>query len=330
MTAVEGIAVPSDSRKRIQVILPSSPLRDGAERQAFEAGFRWLVDEGHDVRGPSVLGSPSVREVAVGGLPWLAGSDGERAARLRHAIDDGGVDVVWMGRGGYGAARTLAAFAEARPACGPNRPWLWGFSDGTTLLAAWAKWGWPGWSAPPLTQLSRLDAPSLARVRLGLAGRVPAFEGLTTIVSGQAEGPLAGGNLTVLASLVGTPQMPSLAGSIVLIEDVGEAAYRVDRSLHQLRFAGAFDGVAGVVLGDFSGVSEAESEATTRCLDDFFGQLALPCAKGLPVGHATRNAPLPMGPADGWSARLQGGLRQDGEGWTEGPQPSLKLTNGAR
>jgi len=293
----------------VQVVLPSSPVRDGAERQAFEAGMGWLNRHGVEVLPPV--------EVGPGAPPWLAGSDEQRASALRQAFC-ADVDIVWMGRGGTGAARTLAAWAGLQRAGEAPTARLWGFSDGTTLIAEWARRGWPAWSAPPLTQLGRLDEASQERVLHALAGRVPAFAGLTTMVPGRAEGPLAGGNLTVLASLVGTPQMPSLAGSIVVLEEVGEAAYRVDRMLHQLLFAGAFEGVIGVALGDFSGVSEEESQRVAWALDDFFGRLGLPCAKGLPVGHGTRNAPLPMGCAKAWTALLRAGA-----------EATLMLTNEA-
>lgn len=270
--------------------------------------MRWLGDQGLEVLPPLTVGAA---------LPWLAGPDEARAQGLQAALC-ADVDIVWMGRGGSGAARTLAAWASDREAQAPM-PQLWGFSDGTTLLAEWARRGGSSWSAPPLTQLGRLDESSRERVMQALAGQVPAFVGLTTVVSGHAAGPLAGGNLAVLASLAGTPHMPDLSGAIVVLEDVGEAAFRVDRMLHQLLFARAFDYAAGIVLGDFTGASEHESQVVARALDDFFGRLGLPCAKGLPVGHGTRNAPLPMGRAGAWSASL----RAEAEA-------TLTLTNEAR
>jgi len=284
---------------RVQVVLPSSPLRDGAEREAFKAGCRWLAERDVEVLPPAA--------VAAHTLPWLAGEDGVRAAHFCAAFREG-VDVVWMGRGGSGAARTLAVaemvgIPRIADLLAARRVRLFGFSDGTTLLSAWAMRGWNAWSAPPLTQIARLDDASRERLERGLAGEVPAFAGLVSIVAGQGVGRLMGGNLAVLGSLVGTPQMPSLAGSIVMFEDIGEAAFRVDRLLHQILFAGAFEGVAGVVLGEFSGLSLRDTLEAQVALDDFFGRLGLPCARGLPLGHGTRNVPLPLG----WSARLEVG-----------------------
>ncbi len=201
-----------------------------------------------------------------------------------------------MGRGGFGSVRTLA-HAESRIVAAQvdRQVPLWGFSDGTVLTSFWAERGWPTWMAPPISQMPRLDRASLLRLEAALSGQVSSFEGLVPIRRGRALGPLAGGNLTVLGSLVGTRYMPALAGKILVIEDVHEAAYRVDRLLFQLRLAGSLDGVAGIVGGDFTGVSPLEVEGITRVISELAAELDVPCALGLPVGHGTRNACLPMG-----------------------------------
>lgn len=279
---------------RVAVVLPSGPIRAGTERKAFEAGCRWLAERGCDLSLPS---DPA----ATGDDPCLAGDDVERAAALSRAARSG-ADLLWMGRGGYGGARTLAAL-ERGP---PSSPPLFGFSDGTSLLGYWAARGWPCWLAPPVVQIPRLEPTSLARLEQALAGEVPPFGELFSVVYGRARGPLVGGNLTVLASLVGTAAMPKLAGSILVLEDVGEAAYRLDRSLHQLLFARAFEGVRGVVLGTFTGVSEREAMGVFATLVRFFSRLGLPCAGELPLGHGDRNAPLPLG--RGWVAELEVGM----------------------
>ena len=289
----------ASGKRTAQIILPSSPIRPGAERERFDAGVTWLgqhLEVIAPVHDHNHNHGVAARDTAV--LPWLAGEDRSRARQLAEAH----ADCVWMGRGGAGAARTLAVFDRHEPIE------LWGFSDGTTLLAEWCRRGWSCWSAPPLTQIPRLDGASIDRLVRALRGEVPAFDGLTTIVPGYAAGPLAGGNLAVLSSLVGTPHMPRLRDAIVVLEDVGEVAYRVDRMLHQLLFSGAFEGVAGIVLGAFIGISEAEVALVRRCLEVFFEALGLPCAMDLPFGHGESNAALPMGVPfelhDGRLARL--------------------------
>lgn len=280
---------------KVAVVLPSGPIRAGQEREAFDAGCRWLAERGCTLSLPA---DPA----ATGDEPYLAGDDAERALALSRAARSG-ADVLWMGRGGYGGARTVDALNDGLPSSPP----LFGFSDGTALLGYWSARGWPCWLAPPIVQIPRLNAPSIIRLERALGGEVPPFDGLVPIVHGRARGPLIGGNLAVLASLVGTPAMPTLAGSILVLEDVGEVAYRVDRLLHQLLFAGAFEGVRGVVLGTFTGVSGPEETNVFTTLVTFFTRLGLPCASGLPVGHGERNAPLPLG--RDWSAALDVGTR---------------------
>jgi muramoyltetrapeptide carboxypeptidase len=226
---------------------------------------------------------------------WLADTDDARADELVAALA-ARPRGVWMGRGGFGSVRTLQR-AESRIVTQQAlcQVPLWGFSDGTVLTSFWADHGWPSWSAPPISQLPRLDRPSLLRLEAALAGRVPPFEGLAPANHGEAAGPLAGGNLTVLGSLVGTPYMPSLAGKILVIEDVHEVAYRVDRLFVQLRLAGCLDGVLAIVGGDFTGVSPVEVDGIRSIMTGLAKDLGIPCATGLPIGHGTQNACLPIG-----------------------------------
>jgi muramoyltetrapeptide carboxypeptidase len=115
------------------------------------------------------------------------------------------------------------------------------------------------------------------------------------VVRGRAEGPLVGGNLTVLTTLVGTPYLPDLAGHVVFFEDVNEPLYRIDRLLTQLRLAGALDDVAGVVFGQCSscpGEGEADVEWLLR---DHLGPLGRPAWSGAPIGHVSPVYTLPVG-----------------------------------
>ena len=237
---------------------------------------------------------------------WFAGDDDHRAAGLRAATRAGGAAPnLWMARGGYGAIRTLDTVGvelfegAARPAT------LWGFSDGTLLLAAWDRHGWPAWLAPPLSQLPRLTLPSRARLRAAWhADHVAPFEDLQTLAPGHAAGPIGGGNLCVLASALGTPWAADLRGRIVVLEDTGEPPYKVDRLFTQLVLSGALDGAAGLVLGAFSAISADTLDVIRAFFERDATALGIPVAWGLPVGHDTRNAPLPFGLASGHRAYL--------------------------
>jgi muramoyltetrapeptide carboxypeptidase len=115
---------------------------------------------------------------------------------------------------------------------------------------------------------------------------------------GTVTGPLLGGNLSVLSRLVGTPYAPTWEGAILVLEDVAEAPYRVDRMLAHLRHAGILDAVGGVVLGDFGpGADEADPPtlALETVFDDYFGDRPYPVATGLRYGHLLPRCSLPIG-----------------------------------
>jgi len=237
---------------------------------------------------------------------YLAGPDEDRAKTLLEAIDRR-PDAIWLARGGYGCVRTLQAARDLgldlfdRPAVP-----LWAFSDGTTLLAAWDRAAWPAWHAPPATQFPRLDELSRARVRAAWhADHVAPYEGLETLAPGEAEGPMAGGNLCVLASLIGTPWQVDLRGRIVLIEDTGERAYKVDRLFTQLAYAGCFEGIAGLVIGRFTHIHVQQSAAIAAFFARSAASLGVPVVGGIPIGHDLENAPLPFGQGSPWRARIE-------------------------
>ena len=104
------------------------------------------------------------------------------------------------------------------------------------------------------------------------------------------------GNLTIISHLCGTPHLPDLRGRILLLEEVNEAPYRIDRMLTQLRLAGVLQGVAGIVVGDCApGGDPLARRAVRVVLQDRLGDLDLPVVLGAPVGHGSRNLALPLG-----------------------------------
>lgn len=290
-----------------RVIAPSGPVDADALQAGLAAAERLGVE--------AVCAAADGGAVGLDEAPWLAGGDTDRAERWATAVA-ARPRGIWMARGGVGAMRVLAAAGERIAVAQGERPVpIWAFSDGTALLAdAWTR-GWPAWMAPPVVQLVRLDAASLARTGAAMRdGEVTEFARLEVFAApsggeGEAvEGPLFAANLAVLASLCGTPWQPDLTGAIVVLEDVAEVGYRVDRLVHQLFHAGVLTGVAGLVWGDFTGVSEAEAPRIGRFLRAFSAECpaltGVPVVGGLPVGHGARNAPLPIGRASGWLARL--------------------------
>ena len=120
----------------------------------------------------------------------------------------------------------------------------------------------------------------------------------TTIRGGRARGPLVGGNLAVLSAMAGSPYWPSFDGAVLMLEDVNEFIYRVDRMLSTLKLAGVFDRLAGVVLGAFTNCEPGNGFGTLtldEVFDDYFKGLDIPVYRGAQFGHVKRKFTLPIG-----------------------------------
>ncbi len=233
---------------------------------------------------------------------YLAGDDSVRLADLHAALADDQVAAIHCMRGGYGAMRLLDGIDPLLLRAHPKL--LIGYSDITALHALWALHGLPTLHAPMATSdLIRpgreADAQALfALLQRGLrAGTVLAPALLLSdpnqprvCVPGRVQGRLIGGNLSLVAALLGTPWAWQAEGAVLFLEDVSEDLYRVDRLLTQLRLAGVLDGVAGFVLGSFT-----EAESPDALLREFLLPLGKPVLGGWPSGHGTPNLPLPLG-----------------------------------
>ena len=159
-----------------------------------------------------------------------------------------------------------------------------GFSDITALHWAMLRHGTENFLAAPMMKfLAEAEDPVTAdSLRAALAGE-PAALRLDALRPGRISGPPLPGNLAVASALCGTPHFPDTEGRIVVLEEVGEAPYRIDRMLTQLRLAGAFDRCAGVVFGNFTDCGDPSGvEAVLR---DFTGRVACPVFTGLAHGH---------------------------------------------
>ena len=225
---------------------------------------------------------------------YLAGDDARRLAELTAALSDPQVKAVFCARGGYGALRLLPGLQSVMPLPKP----VIGFSE-ITALHAWLQCtGLISIHGPVLTQLGRLDGRTHERLFMLLERDTPAapLHGTETYVAGVAEGPLLGGTLAVLSRLLGTPFLPPLDGAVLLLEDVGERPYRLDRMWTHLALAGAFRRIRGIVLGSFTGCEERDAAyGSADVLRDLAAATGLPCAAGFPLGHGERNEPVPLG-----------------------------------
>jgi len=237
---------------------------------------------------------------------YLAGKDGVRAADLNAFFADPEVDGIVCLKGGYGTPRILDAVDYRSAARHPKV--LVGYSDITGLhLALARKCGlvtfhgpMPGSDMlPEFDALSRAGWLSalMATDPLGPLAN-PGADRLETLVGGTARGPLAGGNLSLVAATMGTPYEIEARGRILFLEDVDEAPYRVDRMLTQLRLAGKFRQCAGILLGDWKDCAPGEGRPSLT-LRQVFEEVLAPCGKpvscGFRAGHCRPAATFPFG-----------------------------------
>ena len=221
---------------------------------------------------------------------YFSGTDRERISDLSAAWNDPTVDAVLTLGGGWGAARVLEAGFRF-----PRRPkWSLGFSDTSSLLltqwAAGLPGGIHGSSGGTDAQWQRTVALLRGEPVAPLQGE-PRRRGI-------ACGPLVVTNLTVATHLIGTPWLPSLKGAILVLEDVGEAPYRVDRMLTQWRSAGLLEHLAGVACGRFSWAKDdilPGDFTMEEILEERLGDLGIPLVLNLPMGHGRPNQALPLG-----------------------------------
>jgi muramoyltetrapeptide carboxypeptidase len=220
-----------------------------------------------------------------------------RTADLRAALTDPGLAGIVFATGGYGAQRTLEAMdwdgiAGLRPKV------LAGYSDVTAVLEAVArKLGWASLMSPLLVSAGPAGHYSFGSMLRALMHPERAtdirYPTACRVVGGRARGVTVGGNLTLLASSLGTDTSWPARGGILLLEDKNEEPYRLDRMLTQLRRAGYLDGVAGIVAGTFTGCGEPEP--VSQVLTERLGDLGVPMITWANVGHGGYFQAFPIG-----------------------------------
>jgi muramoyltetrapeptide carboxypeptidase len=275
--------LPLKSGDLLRVIAPSGKLRD---RTALDRGIEiWRK------RGFRVEVAPEI-EASWG---YLAGTDETRRTQLAAAWADPECRGILCARGGYGGMRLLENWQWDLTI---EPKWLIGFSDITALLWSLAQQGIAGIHGPLLTTLS--DEPDWSRDRLCdlVAGKpIPILQG-DGWVGNVACGKLLPCNFTVATHLLGTKHQPDLTGTILAIEDVTEAPYRIDRLLTHWRLTGALSQVAGIAIGRFSQCEPptgSSSFTVEEVLRDRLTDLQIPIVANLPFGHDGCNAALPVG-----------------------------------
>ncbi len=274
----------------LAIISPAGATTDPPD--AFERGMALVEAAGFR---PRLM--PHARDKRA----YLAGQDADRLADLHAAFADPGIHGILCARGGYGCMRLLPGLDFERVARHPKA--LIGFSDVTALLLPlYQRSGLCGFYGPMLTSnlvhgepFSEAAMWPLLQGQITLPFSVPNSDSWHCFRAGSVEAPLVGGNLSLLAALCGTPFQPRTAGHILFIEDWKEKYYSLDRQFEQLKQAGLFEGIRGLVLCDFSDI-EGEPDWP---LADFLRELTaftdVPAGYGFSVGHGAHTATLPIG-----------------------------------
>ena len=274
----------------IDVVAPAS----ACSREALAAGVAMLEGWGLRPRAPAGL---------FEGSGIVAAPDASRLRTLRRALRRPDSTVVWCVRGGYGCQRLLPGLA--RGAAPGRRKLLVGFSDVTALHVFLNQhWGWPTLHAATVAGLGggRLSQTSLDQLRRVVTGGTSRLSCPLRPLNPAARRPrtvggtLLGGNLKTIQSLVGTPWSVRPAGRILMVEDVGERGYAIDRMLVHLSQAGVLRGVRALVFGQITGGRERDGRFTgTEVIARFAERVRLPVLEGAPFGHGDSALAVPLG-----------------------------------
>lgn len=241
---------------------------------------------------------------------YLAGTDLERAGDLNAMFADRKVDGILALRGGWGCNRILPLLDY--PMIRSHPKVLMGFSDVTSLLVAlYARCGLVGfhgpvgistWSEFTVEHFRRVvmlaEASTLRNRRRVGPPRIRQLDSIETITPGRAQGPLVGGNLSVIVSMIGSDYVPAWSGHVLFLEDTREEVYRIDRMLTQLALAGVLDRLAGIVFGQCTRCDpedEGRSLTLREVFDDHFAPLGIPCWSGAMIGHTNDKWTIPVG-----------------------------------
>jgi muramoyltetrapeptide carboxypeptidase len=235
---------------------------------------------------------------------YLAGTDEQRAGDLNRMIRDPRVKAIFALRGGYGTPRILSMIDYRALRRSPKV--ISGFSDITGLqLAIFRRCRLVTFSGPmPAVEFWKDPDPYTEENFWRLltsrkkVGALAASE-LEVLNEGRSSGALAGGNLSMVVNCIGTRFLPSLRGAVLVLEEVDEAPYRVDRMLMQLVNSGIASRLSGVVFGQFTRCDHKDparpSLSCAEVLRDFASRLKCPVLTNLDYGHIARKLTIPFG-----------------------------------
>lgn len=278
----------------IGIIAPAGP----PDLERLKKGIRFLKGRGFRVKTYS-----QVRRK----IGYLAGDDRSRADALNAAFADEDIKAIFCARGGYGSLRILQYVNFDNIKANPKI--FIGYSDITALLLAIYKktrvvtFHGPMPAVEFGRRLKRFTSDNFfkaieSKIPSGLIEKPVGYK-LKCIVGGIAEGRIIGGNLSLMAKLIGTGFLPSFKGKIVFFEDTEEEAYRIDGYLSQLFAATDFGQAKGYIIGEFTRTEPrygyTSGWGVKQVIKDYFSSLDRPCIYGFPCGHGAEKITIPIG-----------------------------------
>ena len=275
------IPQPISQGDTIGIVAPASPF----EQTQLEKGMALIRQMGFKVQVPEDIMAPE---------GYLSNTDTVRAGHINQYFADKQIKAIVCARGGFGSSRILPLIDYDLVR---NNPKIFiGFSDITFLLNGfYKKCGLVTFHGPMATTLAESDRTSQKAFHqvLQTTGNSISLSQCDIICSGNASGPVIGGNLTTLCHLAGTPFLPDSKGCLLLIEDKGEALYRIDRMMVHLEQAGFLSGISGLILGTFTDCGKYND--IVSLMHAFCMRSEIPLVAGFGAGHGEKNMTIPIG-----------------------------------
>ena len=266
----------------IGIAAPASPF----DLRKFKRGIDVLESMGFNVYIPEGIFNRN---------GYLAGTDDQRASILNDLFSKKNIKAIVCARGGFGSLKILSSLDYENIL---NNPKIFvGYSDVTALLSAlFKKCRLISFHGPMAVELGGASQRARNAMFSALTSRSD-FEIFskkgTSLKPGIESGILLGGNLSTLCHLTGTSYLPDFKGSILFIEEKGEAVYRIDRMLTHMKMAGCFNGISGLVLGSFTDCGSVRE--INKIVTGLFGKFDIPVLAGFAGGHGRENITIPFG-----------------------------------
>ena len=252
-----------------------------------------LHEWGYNVMVGKTLGSASTN--------YFSGTDEERTDELQAMLDDDSINAILCGRGGYGLGRIIDQLDFSRFKKNPK--WIIGFSDITVLHEhVYSNYKIASLHAPMAAAFNDGGAENefVQSIKNALEGKKARYECAVHDFNkrGEAVGELVGGNLTLVAHLIGSASATKTRGRILFLEDTGELLYKIDRMLYQLKRSGSLEKLAGLIIGGFSDMTDTErpfGKTVYEIVQDIVKEYDYPVCYNFPVSHSKENYALKVG-----------------------------------